>query len=364
MLDYEPIPSQAEAQFICQVRGCRKLFIEPIQIEAHLKHHRNYIPTNGVFECNCCPETFTRKEQLDQHTLQCHTPEGIMRHNTVHQQHTLGIGTIKHHVTHNNQAMSVASPEEMSPDDEYSPNPGSIHHSVHGSHYRPDFRGGNMPKVVGYQCSICMRKFLHLGTHCNHVNNAHGQPGLQPIEVEMKPRYTCKMPRCGRHFMTKNMYRTHMERHQTGKGKRSASCFKCGRTFSQFKSLYQHLVQTHSDVTPEEISELEQQHAKCPICLSVFRNHDIMRNHMRRHQDSKGQIVHNANVLSEATAMLQSPQQVQQVQQGPQQVQQAAPEHQQQPHPQQQQQQQQQEHGAFGKGNFWSPVHQQHMLLR
>ena len=75
MLDYEPIPSQAEAQFICQVRGCRKLFMEPIQIEAHLKHHRNYIPTNGVFECNCCPETFTRKEQLDQHTLQCHTPE-------------------------------------------------------------------------------------------------------------------------------------------------------------------------------------------------------------------------------------------------------------------------------------------------
>jgi len=371
MLDYEPIPSQAEAQFICQVRGCRKLFMEPIQIEAHLKHHRNYIPTNGVFECNCCPETFTRKEQLDQHTLQCHTPEGIMRHNSMHpHQHSMGVGTIAHHHSHNNQGVgNSASPQDMSSNDGYSPHQGSIHHGVHGSHMRPDYRN-NLPKVIGYQCTICMRKFLHLGTHCNHVNNAHGQPGLQPIEVEMKPRYTCKMARCGRHFMTKNMYRTHMERHQTGKGKRSASCFKCGRTFSQFKSLYQHLVQTHSDVTPEEIAELESQHAKCPICLSVFRNNEIMRIHMRRHQDEKGQIVHNANVLAPTTPIIQQ-QQVQQVQQAApqqqaQQVQQPPPPaHPQQAHQtQQQQQQQQNDRGAFGKGNFWSPVQQQHMLLR
>ncbi len=198
MLDYEPIPSQAEAQFICQVRGCRKLFMEPIQIEAHLKHHRNYIPTNGVFECNCCPETFTRKEQLDQHTLQCHTPEGIMRHNSMHpHQHSMGVGTIAHHQSHNNQGVgNSASPQDMSSNDGYSPHQGSIHHGVHGSHMRPDYRN-NLPKVIGYQCTICMRKFLHLATHCNHVNNAHGQPGLQPIEVEMKPRYTCKMARCG-----------------------------------------------------------------------------------------------------------------------------------------------------------------------
>lgn len=60
-------------------------------------------------------------------------------------------------------------------------------------------------KVIGYQCSICLRKFLHLGTHCNHATNAHQIPGLQPVEVEMKPRYTCKQPRCGKHFMTKVM---------------------------------------------------------------------------------------------------------------------------------------------------------------
>ena len=217
-----------------------------------------------------------------------------------------------------------------------------------------------MFQVIGYQCTICMRKFLHLGTHCNHVNNAHGQPGLQPVEVEMKPRYSCKVARCGRHFMTKNMYRTHMERHQTGKGKRSASCFKCGRTFSQFKSLYQHLVQTHSDVSAEEIAELEQQHAKCPICLSVFRNNDILRNHMRRHQDEKGQIVHNANVLAPTTPILNQPPPPQQVQQ----VQQVPPPpvaHPQQPHPAQQQHE---DRGAFAKGHFWSPVQQQQMLLR
>lgn len=94
-------------------------------------------------------------------------------------------------------------------------------------------------KVVGYQCSICMRKFLHLGTHCNHVNNVHQAPGLAPIEVDMKPRYTCKHPRCNRHFMTKNMFKAHMDRHASGKNKRAMNCFKCGRNFSQFKSLYQ-----------------------------------------------------------------------------------------------------------------------------
>ena len=84
--EFEPEPSQTEAQFICQVRGCRKLFVEAVQIEAHLKHHRNYIPTNGNFECKCCPETFTRKEQLDQHTLNCHTYDGILRAQQHQQQ--------------------------------------------------------------------------------------------------------------------------------------------------------------------------------------------------------------------------------------------------------------------------------------
>ena len=48
---HEPIPEKAPAQFICQVRGCQKLFMETIQIEAHMKHHRTYVPTNGSFTC-------------------------------------------------------------------------------------------------------------------------------------------------------------------------------------------------------------------------------------------------------------------------------------------------------------------------
>ena len=148
---------------------------------------------------------------------------------------------------------------------------GIIHHGVHGSQLKTEvIRTSQIPnqqqpiqvqtiqtpisnfatstntsgsagggKVVGYQCSICMRKFLHLGTHCNHVNNVHQAPGLAPIEVDMKPRYTCKHPRCNRHFMTKNMFKAHMDRHASGKNKRAMNCFKCGRNFSQFKSLYQ-----------------------------------------------------------------------------------------------------------------------------
>ena len=76
MIDYEGVATIAEAQFICQVRGCRKLFMETVQIEAHLKHHRNYVPTNGVFDCKVCTESFTRKEHLDKHTLMRHTVSG------------------------------------------------------------------------------------------------------------------------------------------------------------------------------------------------------------------------------------------------------------------------------------------------
>jgi hypothetical protein len=48
--------------------------------------------------------------------------------------------------------------------------------------------------------------------------------------------------------------------------------------------LYQHLIQTHADVTPEEIAELEAAHAKCPICFNVFRNDEILKNHMKKHE--------------------------------------------------------------------------------
>ena len=163
-----------------------------------------------------------------------------------------GVGTV--------QTIAVAQqPQQMQP------TTGVVHHGVHGSQLKREVLrtsqinnqnpiqvqtlqtpvSHNAPghslanKVVGYQCSICMRKFLHLGTHCNHVNNVHQAPGLAPIEVDMKPRYTCKHPRCNRHFMTKNMFKAHMDRHASGKNKRAMNCFKCGRNFSQFKSLYQ-----------------------------------------------------------------------------------------------------------------------------
>ena len=255
-------PCQVEAQFICQVRGCRKLFVETIQIEAHLKHHRNYVPTNGHFECKCCSQVFTRKLELDQHTLNCHTYNGIMQEK-IHE----------------------------------------VRHTVHGSLLAPtqtnfqsslSSNSANVLTVEGYQCSICMRKFLHLGTHRNHVTNAHQMPALGPVKVEVKPRYSCKHPGCGKHFMTRAMHRVHIERHKSkeipvGSSKSSKKVLKCPkcpgrRPFAQFKSLYQHLLQTHADVSPEEMAELESAYVKCHICLNMFRSEDILKNHMKKHQ--------------------------------------------------------------------------------
>merc|ERR1712223_1597543 len=307
--------------------------MEQVQIEAHLKHHRNYVPTNGVFECTCCPESFTRKEQLDQHTLSMHTTEGVMRSagiqpNAQPQASQPGASTLPTQVHNIGGVASIAPNTTPVQNIAIAGNPsqvilppgvgtvqtitqpqqssiasqptGIIHHGVHGSQLKTEvIRTSQIPnqqqpiqvqtiqtpisnfatstntggsagggKVVGYQCSICMRKFLHLGTHCN------------------------------RHFMTKNMFKAHMDRHASGKNKRAMNCFKCGRNFSQFKSLYQHVVQTHADVTPEEIAELEANHAKCPVCHAVFRSMDIMRVHLRRHQDQKNII---PNVLPPST---------------------------------------------------------------
>jgi uncharacterized C2H2 Zn-finger protein len=49
--------------------------------------------------------------------------------------------------------------------------------------------------------------------------------------------------------------------------------------------LYQHLIQTHADVTSEELEELEAKHAKCPICQNLFRNQEVLKNHMKKHQE-------------------------------------------------------------------------------
>ena len=255
MNDYQPVFEATEAQFICQVRGCRKLFVEAVQIEAHLKHHRNYIPTNGIFECKCCTESFTRKEQLDAHTLNTHTYDGILKSQESHQSNP-----VRHTVHGSHLELKSSKPVKSSPSDHI---------------------------VIGYQCSICLRKFLHLGTHSNHVTNTHQMPGLQPVEVEMRPRYTCKHPQCGKPFMTKNMYKAHVDRHKSTNQpiKKSMKCLKCPRLFSQFKSLHQHLIQTHADVSAQELAELEAAHAKCPICSKVFRNQEVLKTHMKKHND-------------------------------------------------------------------------------
>jgi len=285
MIDYEGFPSQAEAQFVCQVRGCRKLFMEQVQIEAHLKHHRNYVPTNGVFECKVCPQTFSRKEHLDKHILTNHTVSGFSElHPSAQLVSFDGQKYNIKHVVGGPTAMSMTSQQPTTVVTSSVDASATAESEVAPSNVPPTNSNG---KVMGYQCSICMRKFLHLGTHCTHVAKFHQAPGMAPLEVEIKPRYTCKFARCGRHFMTKNMFKAHTDRHAAnGKNKRAMDCFKCGRNFSQFKSLYQHLIQTHADVTPEEIAKLEADHAKCPICHAVFRSADIMRVHMRRHSSS------------------------------------------------------------------------------
>ena len=34
----------------------------------------------------------------------------------------------------------------------------------------------------------------------------------------------------------------------------------------------------------EDIAELEASHTKCPICFNVFRNDEILKNHMKKHE--------------------------------------------------------------------------------
>ena len=90
--------------------------------------------------------------------------------------------------------------------------------------------------------------------------------------------------------MTKNMYKNHTDRHLNGESKKSMDCLKCGKSFSQFKSLHQHVVQTHADVTPGEIAKLEAAHSKCPVCQKMFRSEDVMKNHMRKHKGNDANI--------------------------------------------------------------------------
>ena len=61
-----------------------------------------------------------------------------------------------------------------------------------------------------------------------------------------------------KYFITKNMH-YYMNGSKKSRLKKDV---KFQRFFSQFKSLYHHLIQTHSDETLEEIIELETVHSK------------------------------------------------------------------------------------------------------
>ena len=139
MSDFDPFPAETEAQFICQVRGCRKLFVETVQIEAHLKHHRNYIPTNGNFECKLCPQAFTRKDQLDQHILNFHTYDGMLKSQEQQQK--------------NQQVIMIDQNQQMYPQNYQA----QIKHTVHGSIMTQD--GSPLPmgsevNTPGYQKTV------------------------------------------------------------------------------------------------------------------------------------------------------------------------------------------------------------------
>ena len=56
--------------------------------------------------------------------------------------------------------------------------------------------------AIAYVINLSMRE-EGVRNPQNRSNVVYECPlGLQPVEVEMKPRYTCKHPKCGKHFMT------------------------------------------------------------------------------------------------------------------------------------------------------------------
>nr|XP_040577895.1 PR domain zinc finger protein 15-like [Lepeophtheirus salmonis] len=230
----DPVPVKAEARYICRVRGCGKLFMSNSQIMAHYKHHRTYIPTNGQFSCSLCPEVFTRQDLLNTHTLS------------------------KHVISDEKEAQFYESAK------------------------RPLIAKEKVYKVRGYKCSFCHRKFLVQSAYSKHVTYAHSMQGIPPIEVKIKPKFSCEESNCGRHFLTHQKYKHHMQSHYRGKlHKEVMKCPKCEKEFSMFKSLHSHMIQSHGDTTPEEMSLLEARHAKCSTCGKLFRDNSVLKQHMK-----------------------------------------------------------------------------------
>ncbi|KAL3884425.1 hypothetical protein ACJMK2_024564 [Sinanodonta woodiana] len=258
--------SHSGIEFRCDICGYR--CSQPDNFKRHKLRHSSEKP----FMCEKCGRSYKSKRQLHVH-IYLHTGEAPYQCMYCDKKYASKDTLRQHLIMHEN--------------------PNSLTCDVCGKlfgqlghlsrHKKSHFEGENI------KCKFCELEFKSVTRMMTHVLRSHAEEAVKTNAVRL---LKCEI--CGKLFVHKKDFESHMNRHT---GARPYKCKYCGKDFNDRSNLRQH-VRVHEG----------GRRYKCTVCGKMYTQGHSLKIHFRRHLSKLNTVdIHDSKIISVAFADKSAP---------------------------------------------------------